>query len=146
MFGSVVLGGVGLVAVGFAPNAIGGVVLYAVCAFGVAVWNVPWGSLRQQLVPGRLLGRVTGLIRTVGWGLFPIGAVLGGLVARIDLRLPFWIGGGLVVLVILLASRLVLSIDSELDLERQSPADLPTAVLPYDVQSLEATTNTSPPE
>lgn len=39
-------------------------------------------SLRQRIVPRALLGRTTGAGRTIGYGLMPVGALLGGLVAE----------------------------------------------------------------
>ena len=50
-------------------------------------------SLRPSIIPGHLLGRVHGTWRTLLWGAMPVGSVLGGLVGRIDLALPFTIGG-----------------------------------------------------
>ena len=38
--------------------------------------------------PAHLFGRVLGIIRMLTWGLFPIATLLGGWVARFDLRLP----------------------------------------------------------
>jgi MFS family permease len=103
------LGGLGLLSTGFAPNIYTAIACYALAAYGVATWNVPWGALRQDIVPGALLGRVTGLNRTLVWGLFPVAGLLGGLLGRIDLRLPFVVGGALVMLVTIVGSRLLLS-------------------------------------
>ncbi|MGV8883756.1 MAG: MFS transporter [Rhodoglobus sp.] len=111
MLVSVIVSGLGIGGTGLAPNIWVALVFYAIGAGGVAVWNVPWGALRQDIVPGRLLGRFTGLTRTFVWGLFPVAGVLGGLVARIDLRLPFIVGGALMVLVALCAVRLLLAVD-----------------------------------
>lgn len=99
--------GVTLVLTGLAPTAWVAVAVFAVSAAAVSVWNVPWGSLRQQIVPQEIFGRVLGVIRTVTWGLFPVATLVGGMVGRIDLRLPFWIGGAVVVAVSLLALPLV---------------------------------------
>lgn len=112
MFVSMLVGGVGLLGVGLTANVVVGIVAYAFGAFGVAVWNVPWGALRQAIVPGAMLGRAMGVVRTIGWGLTPIATVLGGFVARIDLRLPFVIGGVIVVVLALVATRLLLSAGS----------------------------------
>lgn len=87
-----------MIAVGFAPNLIVAVIAYAGMAFAVSLWNVPWGALRQQIIPPALFGRTLGIIRTFTWGLFPVATVLGGLVASIDLRLPF-IASGIVCLI-----------------------------------------------
>ncbi|NEN06555.1 MFS transporter [Diaminobutyricibacter tongyongensis] len=109
MFSAVLVSGAGLLGVGVTSNVFIAITAYAIGAFGVAVWNVPWGALRQAIVPSDMLGRAMGIIRTIGWGLTPIATVLGGFVARIDLRLPFVIGGGLVVVLALIATRLLLS-------------------------------------
>jgi len=109
MFWAILVSGVGILGVGVSANVFIAIAAYAVGAFGVAVWNVPWGALRQAIIPNAMLGRALGIVRTLGWGLTPIATVLGGFVARIDLRLPFVIGGGVVVLLTLIASRLILS-------------------------------------
>ncbi len=109
MFGAILTSGVTLLATGFAPEAWSAVTTFALSAGAVSVWNVPWGSLRQQIVPGEIFGRVLGVIRTFTWGLFPVATLLGGWLGRIDLRLPFWIGGGAVVLVSLLAVPLLIA-------------------------------------
>ncbi|MGC3995977.1 MAG: MFS transporter [Propionicimonas sp.] len=44
--------------------------------------NVVTQSWRQRLVPGPLLGRVGGASRALGFGLMPLGALTGGLVAE----------------------------------------------------------------
>lgn len=113
MLASVIVTGLAILGTGLAPNIWVALVLYALSACGVSIWNVPWGALRQDIVPGRLLGRITGLTRTFVWGIFPIASVLGGLVARIDLRLPFIVGGILMVIVTLCASRLLLAVDRQ---------------------------------
>ncbi len=43
------------------------------------VWNVITVSLRQTIIPDDLLGRVNSVYRFFGWGMMPIGALLGGL-------------------------------------------------------------------
>jgi predicted MFS family arabinose efflux permease len=58
--------------------------------------NVLTQSLRQRLVPGMLLGRVGGAGRTLAYGLMPLGAVLGGVVAeRFGLAATFYAAVGL---------------------------------------------------
>ncbi|MFV0634814.1 MFS transporter [Demequina sp.] len=114
------LGGLGLVGVGFAPNAWLAVAAYAVSAFGIACWNVPWGSLRQAIVPGELLGRVIGAARTVSWGLFPIATLLGGVLGRVDLQLPYIVGGAGALVVTIVAARLLLSADAQMPADDES--------------------------
>ena len=91
-------GSAGLLLAGFAPSIWVMAPVFALSAFGISIWNVPWGAFRQDVTPGHLLGRTIGLIRTLTWGIMPIGALLGGLVGRLDLRLPLIIGGALMLL------------------------------------------------
>jgi predicted MFS family arabinose efflux permease len=68
------------------------------------VWNVTLLSLRQAIVPDRLMGRVVGAIRLIGFGSIPVGALLGGVVARaLGLRAPFLGGAALLALAALAA-------------------------------------------
>lgn len=53
-----------------------------VLGFTNTIGNVLSQTIRQRLVPARLLGRVGGAGRTIGYGLMPVGALLGGLVAE----------------------------------------------------------------
>jgi hypothetical protein len=76
---------------------------------GVGVWNVTLLSLRQAIVPDRLMGRVVGAVRLIGFGSIPVGALLGGLVARsLGLRAPF-LGGAAVLAVAALAATPVIT-------------------------------------
>lgn len=61
----------------------------AFAASGVAIvmWNVVTVSLRQRIVPDRLLGRVNASYRLLAWGSQPIGALLGGIAGEL-LGLP----------------------------------------------------------
>ncbi len=58
-----------------------------VMSISVMLWNVITVSLRQTLIPDRLLGRVNSVYRFLGWGMMPIGAVLGG--AVVAMTQPF---------------------------------------------------------
>ncbi|MHC2999092.1 MFS transporter [Microbacterium sp. HJ5] len=108
MLGANLVAAASLVAVWAAPELITGIIAYALMACAVSVWNVPWGALRQAIVPGRIFGRVLGIIRTFTWGLFPFATLLGGLVARSDLRLPFLIAGAITLVTALVGARLLL--------------------------------------
>ncbi|NLA09338.1 MAG: MFS transporter [Microbacteriaceae bacterium] len=107
MFWSNIVAALGLLAVGLAPELVTAIVAYALMAGAISVWNVPWGALRQTIVPNSIFGRVLGIIRAFTWGVFPIATVLGGWVARIDLRLPFLIGAIATVVATLIATRLL---------------------------------------
>lgn len=107
MFVAILVSGVMIALTGLAPNVWTAVAAFAVSAGAVSIWNVPWGSLRQQIVPAPIFGRVLGVSRTLTWGLFPVATLLGGWVARIDLRVPFLIGGAIIVVTTLVAARLI---------------------------------------
>ena len=81
-------------AIGLAPQLWLAALGFFLSSVGVILWNVLVMSLRQSIIPGRLLGRVHGTWRTLLWGAMPIGSVLGGLLGRVDLSLPFLVGGG----------------------------------------------------
>lgn len=115
MFASTLVSGLAIIGVGVFPIVWVAVPFYAVAAAAIATWNVPWGALRQQLTPGHLLGRMVGVIRTFTWGVMPAATLIGGLVARIDLRLPFIIGGALTALATLVWARVLLRIPDAAD-------------------------------
>ena len=56
-------------------------VLFGITSFLGIVWNVITVSLRQTIVPSSMLGRVNSVYRFFAWGMMPIGAALGGVVA-----------------------------------------------------------------
>jgi MFS family permease len=82
------------VGIGLSPNAIVLGVLLAVNGFITTLWSIVTVSLRQQIVPSELLGRVNSVYRMLGWGLMPLGALAGGLVAHaFGLRAPYVVAG-----------------------------------------------------
>ncbi|MEI3866843.1 MFS transporter [Microbacterium sp. CCNWLW134] len=109
MLGANLLAAVSLALVAAAPGVVLAVAFYALMAFAVSTWNVPWGALRQLIVPGDIFGRVLGVIRSLTWGLFPIATLAGGLAARVDLRLPYIIAAGVTLAATAVASRLILA-------------------------------------
>lgn len=64
---------------GWGGAVVGGVV--AAKAAAVLVWNVCSQSSRQRFTPTALLGRVLTSHRALSWGMMPIGALAGGIVA-----------------------------------------------------------------
>ena len=69
-------------------------VAWFVISAATATSNVVTRSLRQTVTPDRLLGRMVTSIRLVGLGAIPVGAIVGGLLARaVDIRAPFVLGG-----------------------------------------------------
>ena len=46
--------------------------------FGGVLWNIVTVSYRQRHIPDALLGRVNSIYRFFGWGMMPLGALMGG--------------------------------------------------------------------
>ncbi|WP_158771704.1 MFS transporter [Streptomyces sp. NRRL S-340] len=86
-------------------------VAYSASGAGLMVWNVVAVSMRQRLIPDRLLGRATGVYRLFAWGTMPIGALLfGALTDAAGPRTAFAAGGAvLLVLSVLVAPTLLRS-------------------------------------
>ncbi len=62
--------------------------------FAATMWNVVTVSLRQQVVPAHMLGRVNSVYRMLDWGLMPLSALAGGFVAHAaGLRAPYVVAG-----------------------------------------------------
>lgn len=83
-------------------------VVWAMAAAGsflAVLWNVITVSLRQQIIPDELLGRVNSVYRLFAWGMMPVGSVLGGVIVAIAdsvttrdvaLRMPFFVAAAVV--------------------------------------------------
>ena len=106
--GGVLAGAAAMACFGLATDPWLAGAAYAATGAVWGVWNVTLLSLRQAIVPDRLMGRVVGAIRLVGFGSIPIGALLGGLVARqLGLRAPFLLGAAVLALAALAAAPVV---------------------------------------
>lgn len=96
-------------AAGLAHNALTLAALLAVNGFAITLWNIVTVTLRQELVPTHLLGRVNSAYRMLGWGLLPLGAITGGLVAHtIGLRAPLPLAGAARAIALLSAAPVLL--------------------------------------
>ena len=77
-------------------------------AFAGGLWNVVTNSLRQSLVPDRLLGRVQSTHRLLSWGAIPLGTLLGGVLSQfVGLRAPFAVAGATLALLAIAAGALL---------------------------------------
>ena len=95
---------------GLAPDPAVAALMLAGQGFAVTMWNVVTVSLRQQVVPAHLLGRVNSVYRMLGWGLMPLGALAGGFVAHAaGLRAPYLVAGMLCGLCLVAATPLLLA-------------------------------------
>lgn len=106
--GSVSVLGASYVAIGLSTNPIVAGALLALGGACVSVWSIITTSLRQSIIPDRLLGRVTSAYRFIGWGAIPIGIAAGGLIAGvIGLRVPFLLAGASLIVLALLVSSVI---------------------------------------
>jgi MFS family permease len=88
------------------PLVVGAIL--ALFGFHAITWNVTSISLRQELVPERLLGRVNSAYAVFSSGGTALGAVVGGLLARrFGLTAPFWCSFVAMTLLVLVAWRVL---------------------------------------
>jgi len=85
------------IAASFAMPRTAAIVVVAIASFwgvaGIVAFNVVQVSMRQRQCPPRMLARMTASIRTLIWGVGPLGALLSGIVAtHWGLASAFWIG------------------------------------------------------
>jgi MFS family permease len=98
--------GVAMLAVAATGSLAVAVAGFFVGGLASGLWNIATISLRQRIVPDRLLGRVTSAYRLVGLGAMPVGAFSGGALARAyGLTSPLFVGGVLSLLGTLAALR-----------------------------------------
>jgi MFS family permease len=110
---NILLAGVGMltlfdVTLVLVPNAwVIGTVL-AVSGIFIGAFNVTYQSVRQRVVPDRILGRVVATFRMLGWGALPLGAAIGGVIGEaFGLRAVF--ATAAVVTALLLPTRLLIT-------------------------------------
>jgi MFS family permease len=98
LFTTLIVSGVTLFITGLTSSAIVVWVMFAIASYVGVLWNVITVSLRQTLIPDRLLGRVNSVYRFFAWGMMPIGSIVGGLLVagtdlvasrELALRMPF---------------------------------------------------------
>jgi MFS family permease len=78
------------IGIAFASNRYVAVASYILLGIGNGLWLIVNTTLRQQITPARMLGRMNAAFRTVSWGVVPFGAAFGGIAARyMGLRGPF---------------------------------------------------------
>ena len=80
--GALMLSGVMTFALAYAPSYLFAVLFSALSSgFGI-LFNINTGSLRQQIVPNHLLGRIITIAMVLAWSANPLGATIGGLVVE----------------------------------------------------------------
>ncbi len=76
---------------------------FAIMGVTIVLWNVVTVSLRQRIIPDRLLGRVNSGYRLLAWGTQPLGALLGGVIGQLFGLNTVFILAGAVTLLLLVA-------------------------------------------
>ena len=101
--GALMLSGLLTVAVAYTTSIWIGAVLWGLSAGLGTLFNINTGSLRQQIVPNHMLGRIISVAMVLAWSANPIGAIGGGfLVERLgDVRLVYAAVGTLTFLIAL---------------------------------------------
>jgi MFS family permease len=84
---------------GFSPNVFVFAIVGLLMSVTVTWWNVLLMSTYHQIIPNELFGRIHGTRRTLVWGLMPIGSLLGGFIAQYGLRMPYFIAGGVALII-----------------------------------------------
>ena len=86
----------GICCIGFvlSPNIYIGAVFWAVLCAMTTLSNTVIVGVLQLAIPRKLLGRILSTTRMLAMGLSPIGAIIGGFLARAHLTLPSLVAGG----------------------------------------------------
>lgn len=111
--------GVLCVVFALAPNAVTASLAWGVLALTSAVANIVASGIFQLVIPGSLLGRVSSCIQMIGTGMSPLGALLGGVLGRVDLRLPSLVAGAMIVLGLLLAATSIRGVSRKADIQEE---------------------------
>ena len=105
---AVVIGAATMLVIGATSNPYIVGAMFAIEGFVSTVWNVITVSMRQTIIPDRLLGRVNSVYRLFGWGSMPLGAALGGFLASVfGLRAPYFVAAAALAVMALFAVRLL---------------------------------------
>jgi len=79
--GSSVIATAGLMLIGPDTNQLWLYACFFLLGFGPSMWLIAQNSLRQLVTPPAMLGRVNAVIQTAIYGVRPLGALIGGLLA-----------------------------------------------------------------
>lgn len=120
---STLISGFALLLIGLVPTIWAAAIGFGITSLVITIWNILVMSLRQSVIPGRLLGRVHGTWRTLLWGSMPLGSLLGGLIARVDLALPFVVGGAAIIVASAVFFRFLMTLPNPEDVDNGDPSD-----------------------
>ncbi|WP_017623530.1 MFS transporter [Nocardiopsis chromatogenes] len=105
--GGFVLVGVFLASMGAMTSPWAAAVVWCLMGAANLTANALGYAVLQAITPNGLFGRVEGVRKALGWGLAPVGAVLGGFLGRIDLAIPVSLGGLIVAAVTVVSLRAI---------------------------------------
>ncbi len=116
-----------MLAIGTVPVTWWVVLMTTVQAVMITIWSIIAVTLRQQIVPDHLFGRVNSVYRWFTWGSMPVGALLGGLIAsRFGLRAPYFFGAATMFLAYLLIVAQLRERNIQAAIEANTPPPLVT--------------------
>ncbi len=125
-----VLAGILVLLTGLFPVPIAAIIFFSLGAATTTIWNVLMMSFRQAIIPGRLLGRVHGTWRTLLWGTMPIGSLIGGALALIDLTVPWIVGGAGITVLGLVFYRFLMTLPNPEDIDNGDAPPPATGAVP----------------
>jgi len=95
-------------AVAAAPTIWVAAAAWTLITLSTGMFNVLGRSLRQTIVPDRMMGRVMGAFRVLAYGTVPLGAIGGGIIATaLGIRAAFAAGFVINLMAALLFARVV---------------------------------------
>jgi MFS family permease len=100
--------------------------VFSIGAVFLGAFNVAYQSLRQRIVPDRILGRVVATFRMLGWGAMPLGAILGGAVGEAFGLIAVFVAATAATL-LLLPARLLITADGIAAAEAAAEAERRTS-------------------
>nr|WP_232327857.1 MFS transporter [Kibdelosporangium sp. MJ126-NF4] len=110
LVGPLVIGVLAYAGAGWAPNPVALGICLAISGFGTTLFNVVSVTLRQQMVPATMRGRVNSVYRMLAWGLIPFGTLASGLVAyELGLRVPYQLAAAVRAVVLVAALPVLIS-------------------------------------
>jgi predicted MFS family arabinose efflux permease len=105
---AVLISAVVLTVVALSESAVVVWAAFLLIGISLVVWNVITVSFRQAVVPQDIFGRVNSVYQLLGWGGMPVGALLGGFLARsFGLTAPFWFAAAVLAVMFVLTLPLV---------------------------------------
>ena len=124
------LAGILVLLTGLFPVPVAAIIFFSLGAATTTIWNVLMMSFRQAIIPGRLLGRVHGTWRTLLWGTMPIGSLIGGALALIDLTVPWIVGGAGITVLGLVFYRFLMTLPNPEDIDNGDAPPPATGAVP----------------